>query len=446
MPRAALTGTRIRARRNLRGLRQAELARVVGVSPSYLNLIEHNRRKVGPDLLSALAQALGVSSDALVEDTDARLVEGARAAALRCDAELAELERIDEFTGRFPGWSKVLAETQARVERLERVVEQLNDRMTHDPYLGEALHEIISAVTSVQSTASILNDSGEIEPDWQTRFHQNILQDSARLAEGAVALVNYLDAGKTEETGLAAPQEEVEAWLAARDFHLPQLEQGDADIAAMVQGQIELSSDASRALARQWIERFQADARALPLDKVLAALSVHGFAPDALAQQFKVRFDQVLRRLAMLPPKACADLDLPAPGLVICDNSGTLMFRRGVEGFALPRFGGGCPLWPLYQALQRPHQPMRQRLVTAGRLGRSFQSYAYAATEVVLGFDKPTVLQASMLIIPADSANASELSAPVVVGASCRTCAQMDCAARREPSILMSATESADAL
>ena len=441
MPRTALTGTRIRARRNLRGLRQAELARVVGVSPSYLNLIEHNRRKVGPDLLSALAQALGVSSDALVEDTDARLVEGARAAALRCDSELVELERIDEFTGRFPGWSKVLAETQARVERLERVVEQLNDRMTHDPYLGEALHEIISAVTSVQSTASILNDSGEIEPDWQTRFHQNILHDSARLAEGAVALVNYLDAGKTDETGLAAPQEEVESWLAALDFHLPQLESAGADPQAMVRGQVDLSSEASRSLARQWILRFQADAKALPLPEFLEALSQLGFAPDALAQHLGVEFDQVLRRLAMLPPQALADLGLAAPGLVICDNSGTLMFRRGVEGFALPRFGGGCPLWPLYQALQRPHQPLRQSLVTAGRLGRSFVAYAYAATEVVMGYDKPTVLQSSMLIVPADSVPENETAKPVIVGSSCRTCAQIDCAARREPSILMTASD-----
>ncbi|NBB96877.1 MAG: helix-turn-helix domain-containing protein, partial [Alphaproteobacteria bacterium] len=93
MSRSALTGTRIRARRTQRGLRQTDLARMVGVSPSYLNLIEHNRRKVSAPLLSALAKALGVSSDALVEDSDARLVEGARAAALRSDTDLGELER-----------------------------------------------------------------------------------------------------------------------------------------------------------------------------------------------------------------------------------------------------------------------------------------------------------------------------------------------------------------
>ena len=438
MARSALTGTRIRARRNLRGLRQAELAREVGVSPSYLNLIEHNRRKVGAELLAALAQALGVSADVLVEDGDGRLVESARAAALRSDATVEDLERIDEFTGRFPGWAKVLAETQARVERLERVVEHLNDRMTHDPYLGEALHEIISAVTSVQSTATILGDAQQIEPEWQARFHNNIVQDSARLAEGAVALVNYLDAGKNDETGLAAPQEEVEYWLASKGFHLPQLETGAADVETLLVGQAELSSEASRQLARQWLALFQADAAALPLAPFSAALQELGAAPDQLADRFQVPFDQVLRRMALLPPDVMAQASLPAPGLVICDNSGTLVFRRGLEGFALPRFGGACPLWPLYQSLQRPHMRLRMPVMTAGRLGRRFMTYAYASVQTELGFGMPNVLQGAMLILPTDAApdaGADLLS----VGASCRTCAQLDCAARREPSILVTA-------
>lgn len=439
MVRSVLTGTRIRARRNLRGLRQAELAREVGVSASYLNLIEHNRRKASADLLAALAQVLGVSVDALVEDGDSRLIESARAAAQRSGLDPAELERIDEFTGRFPGWAKVLAETEGRVARLERVVEQLNDRMTHDPYMGEALHEIISAVTSVQSTATILNDAQEIEPDWQARFHQNILQDSARLAEGAVALVNYLDAGKSDETGLAAPQEEVEAWLASCDFHLPEVETGACDPSELVARQIELSSDASRQLAVQWVRQFQADCRALPQAAFAEALAQYGQYPDQLADHFGVPFDQVMRRLAILSPEVRAAQGLAAPGLVICDNSGTILFRRGVDGFALPRFGGACPLWPLYQALLRPHVRMQAGLATAGRLGRRFTAYAFASVRAEMGIGMPVNLQATMMILPQEGGEAGAGQPVITVGASCRTCPQMDCLARREPSILMTA-------
>lgn len=438
MARSDLTGTRIRARRNLRGLRQSDLARVVGVSPSYLNLIEHNRRKVSAPLLAALAQALGISQDALVEDNDARLIEGARAAALRSDTEITELERIDEFTGRFPGWARVLADTQARAEGLERAVENLNDRMTHDPYLAEALHEIISAVTSVQSTAAILNDSDQVEPEWQARFHSNILQDSKRLAEGAVALVNYIDTVNTSETGLAAPLEEVEAWFARHGFYPPGIDyRKPADLGPLSGGQVELSGEAARFLAGQWVAQFEADARALPLDPFLDAVARLGLAPDLLAAQFNVALDVVLRRLALLPASNPRRASLPAMGLVVCDASGTLIFRRPVEGFALPRFGGGCPVWPLYQALCNPARPIRQTVVTAGRMGRQFRAFAIAHPVGPARFDFPPIWNATMLLIAETSGRDS--AASLSVGASCRTCAQTECPARREPSILMAA-------
>ena len=436
MSRSALTGTRIRARRTLRGIRQTDLAREVGVSPSYLNLIEHNRRKVSAPLLSALAQALGVSSDALVEDSDTQLVEGARAAALRSDTELGELERIDDLIGRFPGWAKVLADTHARVEGLERVVEQLSDRMTHDPYLADALHEIISAVTSVQSTAAILNDDEALAPEWQDRFHRNILTDSGRLAEGAVALVNYIDNAKTGETGIASPQEEVEAWLAREGYHPPLIEGSTLDGAeAYLSGQIELASGASRQLAMAWLVQMQADAQAVPRAALHTALGTHGVGPPTCwLPNLGCGLDVVLRRLAHLPPDLARAHDVPPLGLAICDMSGTLLFRRPVEGFPYPRFSGGCPLWPLYQALRQPHVPLRARLLTAGRTGRRFTAFAVACVHGLTRMDLPPVLRATMLLVPeADQADGASVLA---VGASCRTCPQLDCAARREPSIL----------
>lgn len=436
MSRSALTGTRIRARRTQRGMRQTDLARAVGVSPSYLNLIEHNRRKVSAPLLGALAQALGVSSDALVEDSDARLVEGARAAALRSDTDLGELERIDDLIGRFPGWAKVLAETHSRVEGLERVVEQLSDRMTHDPYLGDALHEIISAVTSVQSTAAILNDDEILSPEWQDRFHQNILTDSGRLAEGAVALVNYIDSAKTGETGIAAPQEEVEAWL-ARKGHYPEFVERDTmdGVDTYLAEQVDLASGAARQLASVWLAQMQADAQAIKRQDLGPALAAYGLAPDRLAQHFGCGIDVVLRRLAHLPPAFCAESGFPSVGLVIGDISGTLLFRKPIDGFPFPRFGGGCPLWPLYQALRQPHVPLSASLVTAGRMGRRFKAFAIACVNGPVRIDLPPVIRATMLLVPDDGPTPDGNA--TAVGASCRTCPQLDCPARREPSILV---------
>ena len=152
MPLNALTGSRVRERRLALGLRQAEVAKATGISASYLNLIEHNRRRIAGDVLRRLAQALATEVDALEEGAPDDLAEALRAAAQEPGGERAELERLDEYLGRFPGWAGVTAGLRQRIGQLERAVAALNDRIAHDPHLGAALHEVLSAVSSVRST------------------------------------------------------------------------------------------------------------------------------------------------------------------------------------------------------------------------------------------------------------------------------------------------------
>ena len=60
MERSAFAGSRIRERRVALGLRQAEVALRAGISGSYLNLIEHNRRRIGGKVLLNIAAALEI--------------------------------------------------------------------------------------------------------------------------------------------------------------------------------------------------------------------------------------------------------------------------------------------------------------------------------------------------------------------------------------------------
>lgn len=440
MGRSALTGTRVRERRLRLGMKQADLARAAGVSPAYLNLIEHNRRRVGPDLLAGLARALGVGEAALAEGADSSLVEGLREAAAaaeagqgggatpRADRVAPETDRIEEFLGRFPGWAGLLAERQARIGTLERAVEALSERMAHDPHLSAALHEVVSAVTSIRSTAAILAETEDIDPEWRARFHHNIYDDSIRLSEAADALVAYLDASPESETGLSSPQEEVEAWLARTGYHIAGLEQPHPTPArALVAGVPELASDAARRLALAHVARYRADAEALPLETFRRALAETGPDPLALASRLGVGLARVFRRLASLPEGVG-----PPIGLVICDASGTLTFRRPAPGFAPPRHGAACPLWPLYEALARPMMPIRATMEMAGRVAVRFLSYAYAETRYPDGYDGPPVTTALMLILPAQGPRSGSERR---VGIACRICPRTACAARREPSI-----------
>ncbi|MEZ5730950.1 MAG: short-chain fatty acyl-CoA regulator family protein [Paracoccaceae bacterium] len=432
MARSALTGTRVRERRLLIGLKQADLARAAGISPAYLNLIEHNRRKVSADLVERLAGALGVEAAALAEGAETAIFESLREAAAGAGPEdhAPEVERIEEFLGRFPGWAALLAARQARLVALERSFEALNERMAHDPFLSASLHEVVSAVTSVRSTAAILAESEEIDPEWRARFHRNVYEDSIRLSEAAAALTAYLDASQESETGLLSPQEEVEAWLARRDYHLAALERSSApDPDSLIEGVPELASLAARKLARAYVVGRRRDAEMLPLDRFRAALREDGPDPGQIAARFGCGLGPVFRRLAALPP----DPELPPIGLVACDASGTLTFRKPAPGFALPRFGAACPLWPLYEALARPMVPIRAMVELAGQVPQRFLTYAFSEPRHPGGFDGPAVVEALMLILPAPVARAGQ-DRPI--GSSCRICTRGGCPARREPSIL----------
>ncbi|MEO5620173.1 MAG: helix-turn-helix domain-containing protein [Cypionkella sp.] len=409
MPISALTGSRLRERRVALGLRQAELAERVGISASYLNLIEHNRRRIAAPLLERLAEALGQPVMGFQEGVSAAVLEGLRSAAARLPG--AEVAQAEEFAGRFPGWADLVAGLHGRVIGLERALEQVNDRMSHDPHLSASLHEVLSAVSSVHSTAAILADTEDIEPDWQRRFLSNLQDDSKRLALGAEALVRYLDtAGQAEEQGFASPQEEVEAWLAARDWQA-----GDVG---------ELASQAGREMAQGFVAQAARDAEALPEAGFRAALAEIGPEPVAMAARFQSDVLTAFRRIA---------LDRGAvAGLVVCDASGTLTFRKPIAGFALPRFGAACPLWPLFAALAHPMTPIETLIEVPGAAGLRFRVLAFCQPRFPSGFRGPELREAAMLILPASDPTAPALA----IGSTCRICQRRACPARREPSIL----------
>ena len=451
MPQRQLTGGRIRERRIALGLRQADLAKQAGISASYLNLIEHNRRRIGGKLLLDLSATLGVEPSALTEGAEAALIAVLREAASAAPHDRPETEGIEDFAARFPGWASVLAERHRRVLALERTVEQLADRLTHDPYLADSMHEVLSSVTAIRSTAAILVDPREIEPEWRDRFHRNINEDAGRLARSAQALVAYLDGAGKADAALSSPQDEMERFLSLRDHHFAALEgenaRSDRALDEIIDGAEALQSASARAQARIYLERYRADAERLPLERLQqarfeASRPEEGFDPLHLSARLGVDPATVMRRLASLPSGGAGDDATPVPvGLVSCDASGTLLLRRPLDGFALPRFGAACPRWPLFAALSRPMTPIRQTLRQSGRHGRLFRAFAIAQPVGQPDYNADPLFEAHMMILPlspdaAGPDTSTGPDAPREVGVSCRICPARDCAGRREPSIL----------
>ena len=446
MTQSRLTGSRIRERRLFLGQKQSALAAAVGISAAYLNLIEHNRRRAGGELLQDIARELNTDPRSLSEGAEAALLGALREAGQRMPEMAPELHRSEDLAGRFPGWSALVAAQHQRIRELEQLVEALSDRLTHDPELAASLHEVISAVTAIRSTVGILTGDGDIDPEWQGRFMSNMRDEGRRLSSAAQGLVQYLDAGADRDMAPVVPGEELAAFLDQRDHHLVELEGLDNATPEQISASIDtlvakvggVETTSAKDVVRQHFQQYAEDAVAMPLSAFQTARKETTGDPSQLAVVFHQPLSAVMRRLAFVP----AGDDRQAVGLVSCDGSGTFLIRKPLPGFALPRFGAACSYWPLYQSLSRPGHPLRAVVEMPGPTPRRFLCQAICLPREALRFDLPPVLEAFMMIEPLEDTRFSDLDGPVLpVGSSCRVCPRSGCAARREASLLSADSE-----
>ncbi len=415
------TGSRIRARRLDAKIAQRDLAQSVGISASYLNLIEHDRRRIGGKLLTQLAAALGLDQALLAEGADAGLVGRMRAAASAADAETVEAAQTADLAARYPGWARLIAAQADQIAALQQRAQMLEDRITHDPALATALHGVISAVTSIQSTAAILTGDAKVDADWQARFHRNIFDDATRLAQTSAALIAYFDAPANAAPVSLSPLEEMEQALSQTGFYRPAQERGGTAGADDPQ----LSAGAAGLLA-DYDARYHADAVALPLATFLPAAKAASYDPLRVSAQMGRPLAQVMRRLAALP----AQDDAPPLGLLICDAAGVVRLLKSLPGAGLSR-AGLCPLWPIFTALGQPGRAVAAQAVLPGTPDVRLNCHAIA--DVIPhpdGPHMPPLIEATMLLRPDDGPAAA---AAVPVGAGCRLCPRTKCPARREP-------------
>jgi transcriptional regulator with XRE-family HTH domain len=428
-----LTGTRIRDKRIERGMRQVDLAEKVGISGTYMSLIERNRRNIGGKLLHNIARALNVERASLSEGAESALIDHLRIAAANLPDQKTDTTKLEAFAGRFPTWAALVAEQYRRIAFLEARVGELADRMTHDPHLASSLYEIISAVTSIRAAASILVGPESLEGDWQNRFQANIHEDSIKLAESSRTLAKFLEEPGDHVGNMRSPQEEKHHFLDSRAHHISELE-GASDpesVTSVVAGKTGATTDAARELLSAWLERYRADAILMPLTPFQKAAQDCHYDPTVLARIFHTDLASVLRRLAALPP----DAGHPPMGLAICDGAGMLTHLKRTPGFSLPIMGFACSLWPIFQVLSQPGFPVRAVIALPDSGASNFLCYAVAQPLEQPGFDEIPIHEATMLVLP-DPHDTGLAARPI--GTSCRVCPRTVCSARREPTILRS--------
>ena len=191
----AILGTQIRERRRQIGKTQAALAREIGISASYLNLIERNKRRIAGALLHRTADALGLRVDDLDGATERRLQQTlSEVAHLPVLGSLGlDSTNVGEFIGRFPGWARAVDALARSEQTAQQTARAMADRLTHDPFLGETVHRMMTRIAAIRSVSEILTEIPDVDPAERARFNTIIADESRALTELGESLATYFD-------------------------------------------------------------------------------------------------------------------------------------------------------------------------------------------------------------------------------------------------------------
>jgi transcriptional regulator with XRE-family HTH domain len=421
----SLIGTRIReARRNLR-ISQKDLASRAGISPSYLNLIEHNRRGIAGRTLNLIAAELKIDAQLLADGADRVLIDQLTQALALHPKISAEQDRLEEFIGRFPGWADLLAQMFDDTQSQSRNLLLLTDRMNNDPLFSEAIHMMLSSIAAIRSTADILAEGESVPVPMRDRFLSNLSSEGKRLSITATDLLQHLEA--PDETSNQSPQNSSQHFWEQNGFYIASIENGE-DIETLLANGI-----SSNKLKRQLYE-YQHLAQKMPIDEFLDVARTHAFDPTKIANHFGELLIDVLRRMAHMP----ADESLPRFGLIEVDNAGGVMFRKQLPTLTLPQYSSACALWPLYRCLGQSNLPVQSFIEMP--TGENFLTVSVAISNSDGGFGLPHSQVASMLFTPDYGdfiTTPARASIPrIEVGLHCSVCPRPNCSSRNQDYIL----------
>ncbi len=231
-------GIQIRRRRTAVSLSQAALARAVGISPSYLNLIENNKREVGGSLLLRIAERLNLDIDRLSGASEQRMIQAIE--ELLSDPVLSGLEldpaSIRDLVARHP--EAALAMTRLHRAYIDSIagIEAYANRLKSDPLLSQMLHQVLNRIAAMRSGAEILSSVPDLTETERARFVGTINREAQDLTGILRNLVSHFEQTASRQKAVS-PLRELEDAIIAANNHFSELE----ELAVLLRREVERS-------------------------------------------------------------------------------------------------------------------------------------------------------------------------------------------------------------
>jgi predicted transcriptional regulator/DNA-binding XRE family transcriptional regulator len=452
-------GPRIRRIRNAKGLTQTAMAEGLGISPSYLNLIERNQRPLTVQLILKLSSVYKVEPEELQGEARGSI------------ASLKEVFSDPLLAGELPGDQELVEIAEGAPNAAAAVIKLFRAYREQAERLSD-LSELLAREGRATALSGARLPIDEVHEVFERRPNH-----FASIEEEAEAFTAVLDPGDDlfgalkswlrREYGIVVkvlPVATMPNWRRRYDRHSQRLFISErlspfdqlrevameaclirmsVAVAAEIQS-LKLSSDEARRLARFELGRYAAHALMMPYQAFQSAAQRSRYDVDVLRSRFGVSFEQAANRLTMLQRQGASAVPF---FMLEVDNAGNRFRKAGAQGFPQSRFGGGCPKLPVHAAFTQPGQIFVEAVEMPD--GAEFLCVARTLegpqgafnerprrTALLIGCDiafKDEIVYGAAL--PGASGGKAGQIAATPVGPACRLCERTGCLSRAEPPV-----------
>ncbi|MDC3004381.1 short-chain fatty acyl-CoA regulator family protein [Candidatus Pelagibacter sp.] len=445
-------GPKIKAFRRQLGIQANKLSDRLGISPSYLNLIENGKRKIDGDLLLKVCEELKIELSDLTNKSELSLI-----------SNLSELLGDELF------------------EDLDILGPEVNDLVNTNPKIARALiklgdnykqkgQEIVSKVENI--SGKIIDGRkasfpGEVVSDF-LQENKNYFANLEKFAEEIfnriqinnratyMALCDFLKTEYGVKVIDLLPEDDKpfsKKYLnSQKELHLSDYvaletkklyasaqiaQEGAMTIIENYLSQFKFPSEESKKLTKVALLNYCGAAILMPYKLFHKECIKQKYDLELLQNTFACTFEQIAHRVTCLQ-------DPKLPGIPFhflrVDVAGNISKRFSLSGIEIPRYGGACPRWNVYSAFSRPG--VIQAAVSKMSNGEKYVCIArtvekgvgrYGKKKSILSIGLGCQAKYAKDFVYTENLDLNDKKTEIPIGVSCRTCDRLDCSQRAFP-------------
>jgi XRE family transcriptional regulator, fatty acid utilization regulator len=361
MAQKTFIGPRLRRLRQERGETQGQMARALGISAAYVNLLESNQRSVSVAVLLRVLDVYGVDWRDLAAEDDAVALSDLRAATQDplFDGERPDLAQLRAALVHAPALAGAFLRLhrahQAATDQLLSLSDTEVAHIAHSP--EAAVHNVFrrnrNHFPELEEAAAAF--WGGAPPEQDEVYHALKERLATRLGIG-VRLVHVEDLPGTLRQYDEARREILLSEAFDHTNRVFQLAHMAGllelpDLLDTLEARSGIADPRGRSRLRVELANYFAAAVLMPYDAFLADSRATKYDLDLIATRFGVSFEQACHRATTLQREGAQGVPF---FFLRIDKGGNVTKRFSATGFHLAEFGGACPRLDVHTSFRTP--------------------------------------------------------------------------------------------